>query len=153
MLVISSKTCSQRCYTRFHAYSPQSVGLMISMHVKSRPRGLSYGRAVVDQVHDTNARHRTPEDIDFLHLQRQMKVDSAHPKGIRLTVGLRVPLGSGSVCHWVHAWLARLQPTHAKAPINDFNSGGGWKLGPSHFFYFAPRERSSSKGAAHTDPL
>lgn len=151
--LLTAAACSQCCYTRFHAHSPQSVGLMISMHVKSQPRGLSYGWAVVDQVHDTNARHRTPEDIDFLHLQRQMKVDAAHPKGIRLTVGLKVPLGSGSVCHREHACLARLQPTHAKAPINDFNLGGGVEIGPSHFFYFAPQERPSSKGATHTDPL
>lgn len=107
---------------------------MISMHVKSQPWGLSYGRAVVDQVHDTNARHRTPEDIDFLHLQRQMKVDPAHPKGIQLTVGLKVPLGSGSACHREHAWLACLKPTHAKAPINDFNLGGGRKLAPHTSF-------------------
>lgn len=119
---------------------------MISMHVKSQPRGLSYGWAVVDQVHDTNARHRTPEDIDFLHLQRQMKVDAAHPKGIRLTtVGLKVPLGSGSVYHREHARLARLQPTHAKAPMNDFNLGGGWKLAPHTSFTLLLRRDPAAK--------
>lgn len=85
----------------------------------------------VDQVYNTNVWHRNARLHQIAPLTRQMKVDTADPTGHDLS--LKVPLGIGSKClnACVIKSMLRLSCLHltdAKAPINDFNLGRGWKL-------------------------